>query len=150
MRAYGLLFGLMAAACGPGEPPRLDRYPSEVPLLHQRMPSLIGTSTAVEHYGVALERWRTSTTAYARGDVGLATSGFVELAYGLLARRNDPPEHAGAIRAARCLAYENVAAAWMNAGQPVAARYALRAASSRDADCEHSIANARRRLDNAP
>ncbi|MGF1508263.1 MAG: hypothetical protein ACFB9M_02025 [Myxococcota bacterium] len=121
------------------------------------MPLLIGTeetgsmaeaSAVPEAYARARALWATSTTAFAQGDVPKAAAGFVDVAYGLIG--SAPSEHEGAYRASRCLAYENAASVWEQAGHPEAAEALLSAFRIRDPSCRITIQEALVRLSGGP
>ncbi len=139
---------LGAAACGAGEPPPEPSYELRGGLAHTMgLPLLIDTATVPPAYAEAERLYRTATTAYARRQVGLAAEAFLELGYRL--KTQPEPRQAGAYLAARCVAYQNAGTAWLQAGQPHAARALLWAAEARDPDCGDSIAQVFRRVETA-
>jgi hypothetical protein len=102
-------------------------------------PGLIGTSTGPPVYGAARRRWRTATVAFSLGDLETSAKAFSDLADSLRRSAVDHPRHAGAFRAARCMAYENIGAIYRSLPDSEPGQAQLRRAKIEDPDCAESI-----------
>lgn len=146
-----LVAGPIGSACGrapepPPPPPRIEegarlRWPGGLPHLIATSSTSTVPSPPPGAYREASEHWRTATAAFARRDVKSADA-FLAAAERL---RAGPPEHAGAFRAGRCMAYENAGAVWRGAGLDDAADR-LRALATADPACARSVERALQRL----
>lgn len=154
MRSRWVAFALsvsMSGACRPAEGPG-DAGPS-VPADRARLrwvgafPGLVGTSTGPAVYGAARRRWRTATVAFSLGDLDNSAKAFSELADSLRRSAIEHPQHAGAFRAARCMAYENIGAIYRSLSDPEPGRAQLRRANVEDPDCSESITAALARFE---
>lgn len=148
------VWAALGVACRPdaASVPESARPPPEDARLRWEvgLPSLVGTATAPPVYEAARRRWRTATVAFSLGDLETSSSAFLELAEDLRREALSHPAHQGAFRAARCMAYENVAAMHRDWGQPERGAAALRKARVEDPDCQHSVTRALERLGETP
>jgi hypothetical protein len=105
---------------------------------------LLPEGSAPEAYGVARGQWRTATTAFSIGAYPEAAAGFLMAAETL--RRPDAGPLDDALRAGRCLAYENAASALEGAPDPARGMAKLDAARAADPGCRASITRVLDRL----
>jgi hypothetical protein len=151
MRSKGAALAIaVLTACGPSSSdstdPARDDAPEPALRWSSHFPALVGTSTGPAPYRQARVLWRTATVAFSRGDYEAAADGFLTVADRLRRTTLAHPEHEGAFRATRCLAYENVAAIY--AGLPTLEQGAaqLRKARVEDPDCQHTLSRSLARL----
>ena len=136
----------LAGACRPAEAPP-DAGP-RIPPDDARLrwvggfPALVDTSTGPAVYGAARRRWRTATVAFSLGDLETSARAFSDLAESLRRSAVDHPQHTGAFRAARCMAYENIGAIYRSLPDPEPGKAQLRRAKVEDPDCAESITRA--------
>ncbi|MEL6188552.1 MAG: hypothetical protein AAFU79_28350 [Myxococcota bacterium] len=111
--------------------------PRDLPLAWSRLP-LLPRRLKPRGWKLALGTWRTATTAYAKGDLRVASERFLTVAEQL-----SGPQRGAARRVritGRCLAYENAGRALVAARDDAGARALLKAAAEKDPDCQNSIA----------
>jgi hypothetical protein len=147
----GALLLAGAAACSAREAP--EPIPSAPPpgaklRWVRAFPQLIGTATAPPPYVDARQHWQTATVAFSRGDLEGSAQNFLDLAETLRRTTLAYPAHAGAFRAARCLAYENVGAIY-RAAEAERGAALLRKARVEDPDCAETISRALTRFESA-
>ena len=110
-------------------------------------PALVGTSTGPAVFAAAGRRWRTATVAFSLGDLDTSATAFGDVADTLRRSAAEYPEHAGAFRAARCMAYQNIGAIFRYLPNPDEGRARLRRAQVEDPECAESIGLALTRFD---
>lgn len=132
--------GSEPAAAATSSPADKEEAPLErldLPLAWIRLP-LLPSGVRPKSWQTALSQWNTATTAYARGDLDVASDGFLGVAETL---NTDEAGTVGRVSATgRCLAYENAARALRSAGRPHRARALLKDAGAKDPGCKHSMA----------
>lgn len=143
--ALGVLVGCADAREPPN--PRPDTGPvPEVPELLEPLAELpwedlplLPEAMEIENWKRAKFRWATATTAYARRDASAAAAHFLEAAGALYDPKLPRGPKQKIRRSARCLAYDNAAAALAAVGADARARMVLDRAAGRDPGCAASL-----------
>ncbi len=101
------------------------------------LPMLPRTSTVPAAWAEARLRWQTATTAFSIGAYEDAGRDFMAIAHSL--KQPSRPGMKDALRAARCMAYENAGRAYRGVADPEIGLVVLAKARLHDPGCQHSL-----------